>query len=394
MTNGWRLARFDEILTKVDRKFIIDDGQEYKTVGVRWYGNGAFIRERLLGANISRKQQWTIKAGDVVYNKLFAWKNAFAVADELVDGCIVSDKFPTYHIKPDLIDPKYLAYFFMTPQIGTQAQNLSKGAAAISKLTLNPPQFWDLTIPLPPLDEQHRIVNHVKALTVHITKAQLLRNDADKEADALWQSTLHKIFDESQNEIKILDEYTTFITDGTHVTPNYVETGVPFVTVRNIASRKLSFANLKYITPEQHEIYCKRVKPEYGDVLYTKDGTLGVPCFIDTDREFSFFVSVAIIKPKRDLLDGRYLSYILDAPQVHEQVLNTKTGAVLQHIVIRAIKAIKLPVPPLDDQRRVVAYLDSVQARLASLRWLQSQTQEELDALLPSVLDRVFRGEL
>src|SRR5215208_6376770 len=91
----WRLARFDEIFTKVDRKFIIDDGQEYKTVGVRWYGNGTFVRERLLGANINRKQQWEIRAGDVVYNKLFAWKGAFAIADENVNGCIVSDKFPT-----------------------------------------------------------------------------------------------------------------------------------------------------------------------------------------------------------------------------------------------------------------------------------------------------------
>jgi len=103
---------------------------------------------------------------------------------------------------------------------------------------------------------------------------------------------------------------------------------------------------------------------------------------------------VAIIKPKRDLLDGRYLTYILDAPQVHEQVMNTKTGAVLQHIVIRAIKAINIPIPPLDEQRRIVAYLDSVQARLASLRELQSATGEELDALLPSVLDKAFKGEL
>jgi type I restriction enzyme S subunit len=93
----WRIARFDEILIKVDRRFIINEDQEYKTVGVRWYGNGAFVRERLLGASINRKQQWEIRTGDVVYNKLFAWKGAFAIADESVNGCIVSDKFPTYN---------------------------------------------------------------------------------------------------------------------------------------------------------------------------------------------------------------------------------------------------------------------------------------------------------
>jgi type I restriction enzyme S subunit len=194
MTNGWRIARFDEILTRVDRKFIIDDDQEYETVGVRWYGNGAFVRERLLGANINRKQQWIIKAGDVVYNKLFAWKNAFAIADELVDGRIVSDKFPTYQIKTDLLEPKFLECYFKTPQIGTQARNLSKGAAAISKLTLNPPQFWDLTIPLPPLTEQRRIVAHIESLAARVNEAQRLREEADNETEAFVKSERHKLF--------------------------------------------------------------------------------------------------------------------------------------------------------------------------------------------------------
>ncbi len=144
LPKSWRLARFDELLTKVERKITIDNSVIYNCVGVRWYGMGAFLRERLLGMNISRKQQWIVRRGDVVYNKLFAWKGAFAIADDSVDGCIVSDKFPTYELDTELAEPRFLAHYFRTPGIAQQALDLSKGAAAISKLTLNPPQFWDL----------------------------------------------------------------------------------------------------------------------------------------------------------------------------------------------------------------------------------------------------------
>src|SRR5437660_11320288 len=93
LPEGWHFARFDKVLKRVERKVILDDTTFYDCVGVRWYGLGAFVRERLSGIDITRKQQWIIKAGDIVYNKLFAWKGAFAIAEEYVDGCIVSDKF-------------------------------------------------------------------------------------------------------------------------------------------------------------------------------------------------------------------------------------------------------------------------------------------------------------
>jgi len=172
---GWRFTRFDEFLKKIDRKIIIQDDDSYKCVGVRWYAMGAFVREHLLGMNIARKQQWIIKAGDVVYNKLFAWKGSFAIADKSVNGCIVSDKFPTYEVNLEIIHPDFLMYYFRTPQLAQQAQDLSKGAAAISKLTLNPPQFWDLIIPLPPLEEQRRIVAKIEDLIWKVDEAIALR---------------------------------------------------------------------------------------------------------------------------------------------------------------------------------------------------------------------------
>ena len=58
------------------------------------------------------------------------------------------------------------------------------------------------------------------------------------------------------------------------------------------------------------------------------------------------------------------------------------------------IKAIEIALPPIIEQRHIVAYLDSLQARVDALKTLQAETQAELDALLPAMLDKVFKGEL
>jgi type I restriction enzyme, S subunit len=393
MTNGWQEVPLGKILKRADRFEKKDELQTYRFAGTYSFARGIFAGAVKEGSTFGLDKIQRIKKGDFIYCKIMAWEGAFGIAPESVDDCVMSGAFVAYEVDQTQIDPKFLDYYFKQEPVWKSIGSHSTGTN-VRRRSLHPTQFEKATIPFPPLKEQRRIVAHIESLAARVNEAQRLREEAEIEADALWASELHKLFEEYTDYTKTLNDYATFISDGTHVTPTYVDSGVPFVTVRNIANRKLTFTNLKYISQEQHEIYCKRVKPEYGDVLYTKDGTLGVPCFVDTNREFSFFVSVAIIKPKHDLLDGRYLSYILDAPQVHEQVTNTKTGAVLQHIVIRAIKAIKLPVPQLDEQRRVVAYLDRLQAKVNALRELQSASGEELSALMPSVLDRAFKGEL
>ena len=193
MKSSWPLVRFDKILSRVDRRLEIDDVRDYDCVGVRLYGRGAFVRERLAGSEIKRKQQWVIRSDDVVYNKLFAWKGTFAIAQDVVDGCIVSDNFPTYRADQDLVDTSYLKWFFRTETIRTQALRLSKGAAAISKLTLNPPQFWDLVIPLPPLKEQRQIVAKIENFDMKAEEAQQLRTISDRKTADFIKSAINQL---------------------------------------------------------------------------------------------------------------------------------------------------------------------------------------------------------
>lgn len=113
-----------------------------------------------------------------------------------------------------------------------------------------------------------------------------------------------------------LGELATKFTDGTHSTPKYVLAGVPFLSVKDMSRGFLDFSNTKFISEEEHEILYKRCNPENGDLLITKVGTTGIPVIVDTDKQFSLFVSVALMKFSKRYLDVNFLKELINSPLV------------------------------------------------------------------------------
>jgi len=177
-----------------------------------------------------------------------------------------------------------------------------------------------------------------------------------------------------------------------HKKPNYVPSGIPFVTVRNLtAGLGISFEKLNYVTPDDHAEFLRRANPEQGDILVSKDGTLGVIRVINTDVEFSIFVSVALVKPViRDM--GSYFGTALSSPQVQMQMVPKGSG--LQHIHLEDLREDCIPLPPLAEQKRIVA---EVERRLSVVEELESAItaqRQRAATLRQSILHRAFEGKL
>lgn len=183
------------------------------------------------------------------------------------------------------------------------------------------------------------------------------------------------------------------ITDGSHFTPTYVDKGVPFLSVKNIRETAINFYDCRYITFEEHERLSKRCNPEKGDVLYTKVGTTGIAKSIDIEQEFSLFVSVALLKLTSEIIP-EYLERVLNAPICKIQAEELTQGAANRNLVIKDLKTISFPLPPLSEQERIADYLSK---KLTEVERLKKTLQEQLEAInqLPAtLLSRAFRGEL
>lgn len=170
-----------------------------------------------------------------------------------------------------------------------------------------------------------------------------------------------------------LEDICLKITDGTHKTPKYTSEGIPFLSVKDISSGKINFDDTKFISIDEHKELYTRCNPEYGDILITKVGTTGVPAIVDTNKEFSLFVSVALLKINNNKIYNRFLMYFLNSPIVQKQVKDNTRGIGNKNWVLDAIKATVLPLPPLEEQKRIVDSLDNVFLKLEKIEPIEME---------------------
>ncbi len=182
------------------------------------------------------------------------------------------------------------------------------------------------------------------------------------------------------------------VSDGVHKKPDYVEQGVPFLTVRNLtAGPGITFDRCRYVTQSDHEEFIKRTHPERGDLLISKDGTLGVVRAVRTDAVFSIFVSVALVKPvDRSLTD--YLELAFSSPQVQQQMVGVGTG--LQHIHLTDLRRDLIPIAPAEERVEIVKRVHSAFAYIERLETETIRAAKLIDRLDQATLAKAFRGEL
>lgn len=399
LPDGWRSARFDQVLTRIERKVLVDDSEEYSTIGVRWYGNGAFVRDRLLGADIARKQQWVVREGDIVYNKLFAWKGAFAVADEIVDGHLVSDKFPTYAADSGAIDRAFLAFYFQTPGLAFQAERLSKGAAAISKLTLNPPQFWDLTIPFPSRPEQRRIAALLDEARNRIDEAKQSREHADAETAAVIASSVGQLLSQFPITGCLGDVLDGKPRNGWSARCDNVEGGTAVLSlgaVTGFAYRSTEFKRTSEPTASGAHYW---LNP--GDLLMTRSNTerlVGHAAIYDGEPSPCIYPDLMMRVPvDSDRADTRFVYYWLRTPLVRSIIerAGSGTSSSMKKITQRDVMGLPFPTDmSAEEQRTVARQMDAIADEVDALRGMQRSTRADLDALFPALLDRAFSGRL
>lgn len=187
-----------------------------------------------------------------------------------------------------------------------------------------------------------------------------------------------------------LSNLTDKITDGTHKTPIYVEEGIPFLRITDIQKNEINWSNVKHISEAEHNELIKRCKPEKGDILYSKNGTIGIPKIIDWDEEFSIFVSLCLIKIKKgsDKLYNKFLEKYLESDSCLNQIrLRAKQGTVT-NLHLEEIRELTIPLPTLKEQQKISLILSSVDEQIEITDNLIEKTKELKKGLMRRLLTK------
>ena len=164
---------------------------------------------------------------------------------------------------------------------------------------------------------------------------------------------------------KTLSEVCDLITDGSHFSPTTQDSGYPYITVRDLSEKGINFANCKFISQESlDELEKNGCRPKAGDILFSKDGTVGKVAQVPDDTKFVVLSSLAILRPNTDFLTSEFLKYALKSPVLLENALGMKTGTALRRVVLRNLKTLEIPIPPIDEQLEIVGLLEDHLSRL------------------------------
>lgn len=174
-----------------------------------------------------------------------------------------------------------------------------------------------------------------------------------------------------------LGEISNRVTDGTHQPPTFSEKGVPFLVISDIRDGYINWTSVrKWVSEEEYDRLTYRCRPEFGDVLYTAVGSYGTAVPVLNDEKFTFQRHIAHIKPKHDVIDNRYLSFVLNSPALRSRADLVARGNAQKTVTLGELSRFPIPLPPLPEQRRIVERVEALLAKGA-------RAKAALDALPP-----------
>ena len=194
-------------------------------------------------------------------------------------------------------------------------------------------------------------------------------------------------------EWRNITDITDLITCGVAKKPDYVKDGYPFLSAKNVKEFRISLDDYQYVNEKDFIALTKHNKPLNGDILYSRVGSFGEAALIDFDLDFAVYVSLTLIKVTKDKLNNKFMVYLLNSPYVRNLAKNSTTGIGVQNLNVGAVREFMLPLPPIEEQKRIVSKLDLLFEKIDKSIALHQKNMDEANVFMGSVLNDVF-GEL
>ncbi len=191
-------------------------------------------------------------------------------------------------------------------------------------------------------------------------------------------------------ETRTLTDVCNFINDGTHFTPKYVDDGIPFYSVENVTAN--DFTNTKFISHQEHSRLIKRCKPEKGDILMTRIGSLGDTKLIDWDVNASIYVSLALLKVNRQAIDEKYLyCYTKSRKFIQDVETRSLVNAIPQKINMAEIGGVPVLVPTVPEQQAIAEILSDMDTEISALETRREKTRLLKQGMMQELLTGKIR---
>jgi type I restriction enzyme S subunit len=310
-----------------------------------------------------------------------------------LDGGLVTNDFPLFEANTERLELAYLGWLCRTKGFVDLCVGASEGST--NRVRLKEDRFLSLEIPLPPLAEQRQIVARVEALAGEIEEARTLKKEVVDALGFLVPTAISSVLGTDWPIVALEDacDAERPITYGIVQAGEHVQDGIPYIRVSDMSKPVLTTVGMLRTSKQIADRY-RRSAVAAGDLVFAIRATVGKMRFVPQELDGANLTQgTARIAPS-NRASSAYLCWALQSRNVVDAIAAATKGSTFKEITLGRLRTIPLPLPPIAEQRRIVAELDALQAEVDALKRLQSETAAELDALLPAILDRAFKGEL
>jgi type I restriction enzyme S subunit len=293
-----------------------------------------------------------------------------------------------------LVLNKFLLSYFKSNLCSQMIEQFRNGAAQPNLSAASLKKFY---CPLPPLDEQKRIVAILDEAFEGIDQA--IRNTEKNLANAreLFDSYLNfKLLPVASGHlIQTLASITDLIVDCEHKTAPTQEIGIPSIRTPNIGKGYLIFDNVNRVSEETYELWTKRAKPISGDLILAREAPAGNVGIIPQGERVCLGQRTVLIRPKKNRIDSQFLAFLLLHPLIQKRLLAKSTGATVQHVNMKDIRELKLSeLPSIQTQQKLTKELEDLRSQGDRLETIYRQKIAALNELKQSILQKAFTGQL
>jgi type I restriction enzyme S subunit len=400
LRKGWQRVPLRDVCPLVDGDWILS--ADYAESGVRLLqvgdvGVGRFVGRSSRFVTRQRAEELGctfLRPGDILISRMPDPIGRACLLPDLGYPCITAVDVSIWRPEADVGNRDYLVHYLCSAEWLREARSLASGATRprISRKNLE-----GLEIPLPPLEEQKRIAAILKEQMAAVERARAAAEARLEAAKALPAAFLCAAFNSPETHNWPLGQHVTKI--GSGITPRggqstYLDTGIALIRSQNVHVNRFVRDGLAYISTEQdHRMRGTRVLP--GDVLLNITGaSIGRACVVPTELcPANVNQHVSIVRCKATVLPA-FLSYYIACPSTQQLIAAAQAGATKQALTKTMIAALPIPIPPLDEQRRIGAILSEQMAAAERTRMMLEQELKTISALPPALLRRAFAGRL
>ena len=285
----------------------------------------------------------------------------------------------------DELSARFLYYFCLL--FNFKSLDKSTGRPSVSKSDL-----LKIEMPLPPLEEQHHIVSRIEELFSELDKGVETLQTIKQQLAVYRQAVLKEAFAGQSYSTAQISDLCREIVDCPHSTPKWIDTGYLCLRTTNFRRGFLDLTEPNYVSQSTYNMRNKRLIPQSGDVLYSREGSiLGIACIIPNGIMPCLGQRMMLLRASNKL-NNRFLMHYLNSPMVTNHVITTKGGTGSPHINVGDIKNFDIPIPSIEQQKQIVLLIEEKFSVCDSIEQTVDTALSQAEAMRQSILKKAFEG--